>query len=67
MTAWLEFRVESDCEHQSAIYGPECPLCDLRRTLDKVTKLRRGIDEIKVRAYEKGDKELHDMALELLK
>ena len=36
---------------------------DKDRTIEK---LRRAIDNIKVRAYEQGQKELHDMALAAL-
>jgi hypothetical protein len=35
--------------------------------LEEVTNLRRGLDNIKVRAYELGQSELHDMALHELK
>ena len=37
-----------------------------RQNADKIDELRRAIDNIKVRAYELGQKELHDMALAAL-
>jgi len=33
----------------------------------EIERLRRALDNLKVRAYELGSKELHDMALEALK
>jgi hypothetical protein len=42
---------------------------DLRRLVDlelEVKRLRRRIDNIKIRSYELGQKELHNMALEAL-
>ena len=38
----------------------------IERLEAKVAKLRRSLDNIKVRGYELGQKEIHDMALEAL-
>lgn len=32
----------------------------------ELAELRRGVDNLKIRSYELGQQELHDMALELL-
>ena len=32
----------------------------------ELAELRRGVDNIKIRSYELGQQQLHDMALELL-
>lgn len=32
----------------------------------QLAELRRGVDNLKIRSYELGQQELHDMALELL-
>lgn len=37
-----------------------------KRNYEEISRLRRALDNIKVRAYELNQKELHDMALEAL-
>jgi len=37
------------------------------KLITELKALRRGVDNLKVRAYELGQRELHDMALELLR
>ena len=39
----------------------------LNRANDKLVFMRRDVDKIKVRSYELGQKELHDMAWDILK
>lgn len=39
----------------------------LREESEEVAEMRRSLDNIKVRAYELGQRELHDMALAALK
>jgi hypothetical protein len=42
----------------------ECEHCEALKA--EVERLRRRIDNIKIRSYELGQKELHNMALEAL-
>jgi hypothetical protein len=45
---------------------PRRVLLSPRQNADKIDELRRSIDNIKIRAYELGEEELHDMALAAL-
>ena len=49
--------------------GETCPVhCSYILKLEaENAKLRRAIDNIKIRSYELGQRELHDMALDALK
>ena len=44
-----------------------CPYCRINQLEVENAKLRRAIDDIKIRSYELGQRELHDMALDVLK
>jgi len=60
-----------DCKHVCG-YGGCCENCgviivEAYEELEADNKrLRRGVDNIKIRAYELGQRELHDMALAAL-
>lgn len=43
-----------------------CTSCLHEKDKGEIKRLRRSLDSIKVRAYELGQKELHDMALKTL-
>jgi hypothetical protein len=49
----------SGCDHPHQVDWIKCPKCELAR-------LRRALDNIKIRAYELNQREIHDMALEAL-
>ena len=64
---WHERRWEGELPYWSDLddFVPEHEI-KLRAEREKVRVLRRSLDHIKVRSYELGQKELHDMALEAL-
>lgn len=46
--------------------SPVCTSALVERLEQQLAELRRGVDSLKIRSYELGQQELHDMALELL-
>ncbi len=55
-----EFCESCNVNYQVKIgHGPKCPYCQIAR-------LRRALDNIKIRGYELGQREIHDMALAAL-
>ena len=57
-----------DCRHDmDGMKDEPCPYCRIQQLEVENAKLRRAIDDIKIRSYELGQRELHDMALDVLK
>ena len=54
------------CMNTGQFDAGECWLCYMKRKRKELKVFRRKVDNIKIRAYELGQKELHDMACEAL-